>query len=107
MEDVRAMKKVFTTTTLKPILTNLTMRMKEAIEKNWIGKCNDRLISQQYIAKMGKKCSEKLAFCLHEKGVTYNQLHEAFLTYSIKHFDEWMKKVGVRLKQLHFSSLQK
>ena len=110
MEDVRAMKKVFTTATLTPILTNLTLRTKESIEKVWSEKRNDRSISQQYIAKMGKRCSEKLAICLHEKSVTYDQLHEAFQAYSAMEFDDWLKKSGVRLKkwrnniQIHFSS---
>ena len=88
MEDVRAMKKVFTSVTFTPILANLTLQTKESIEEAWSEKRKDRSISQQYIAKMGKRCSEKLAICLHEKGVSYDRLHEAFQSCNSTEFDE-------------------
>ena len=109
MEDIQAMNRVFTTTALTPILKNLTIKTKEEIWRKWYEKWNARRISKPYIAKMGNYCSERLAVCLHNKGITYAQLQEAFVTHSSEEYDEWMKGVGVRLKiwrnkiQNHFS----
>ena len=61
-------------------LNNLTLWTKESIEKTWSERQNDHSISQQYIAKMGKRCSKKLTMCLYVKGIMYDQLHEAFQT---------------------------
>ena len=99
MADVQNMKQIFTTTMLRPILTNLTVRTGEEMWKNSSKRWNDRRISQAYIAKMGKLCSPKLAICLHEKGITYDQLCAAFLRFSSKEFEKWLKENGVRLKK--------
>lgn len=48
MADVQIMKQVFTTTFLKPILTNLTLKTKEEV---WLKSCKkwrNRRISQPY-----------------------------------------------------------
>ena len=102
---------VFTTTALTPILKNLTIKTKEEIWKKWYKKWNARRISQPYIANMGNYCSESLAVCLHNKGITYGQLQAAFVTHNSEEYDKWMKGVGVRLKkwrnniQNHFISI--
>ena len=99
MEDIQAMRRVFTTTALTPILKNLTIKTKEEIWKKWYKKWNARRISQPYIANMGNYCSESLAVCLHNKGITYGQLQAAFVTHNSEEYDKWMKGVGVRLKK--------
>ena len=50
MKDVRAIKNCLP----QLILANLTLQMKEFIEKAWSEKQKDHSISQQYITKMGK-----------------------------------------------------
>ena len=111
MEDIQALKQVFTTTSLTPILKKLTIKTKEEIWKKWYEKWYARLISQPYIAKMGKYCSQSLAMCLHNKGITYDQLRAACVAYNSEECDMWMKGEGIKLKkwrnniQDHFSDL--
>ena len=101
MEDIQAMKQVFTTTALTPILKNLTIKTKEEIWKKWYKKW--------YVRRMGNYCSQSLAMCLHNKGITYDQLQAASVAYSSEEYDKWMKREGIRLKkwrdniQNHFS----
>ena len=91
---------MFTTTTLKPILTNLTIRSKGEVWNKWYKLWRVRLISQSYIAKMGHYCTVKMAVCLHDQGITYDQLCAAFvISNSEEEFDEWMQSAGVRLKR--------
>ena len=100
MADVQNMRQIFTTTMLRLILTNLTVRTGQEIWKDSIKRWNDHHVSQPYIAKMGKLCSTKLAISLHEKGITYNQLCAAFvMSSSEQEFDKWLKDTGVRLKK--------
>ena len=111
MEDIQALKQVFTTTVLTSILKNLTIKTKEEIWKKWYKKWYPRCISQPYIDKMGNYCSQSLAMCLHNKGITYDQLQTAAVAYSSEEYDKWMKGEGIRLKkwrdniQNHFSDL--
>ena len=81
MEDIQAMKQIFTTTALMPILKNLTIKTKKEIWKKWSKKWKARLLSQPYIDEMGKYCCQSLAVCLHNKGITYDQLQAAFVAY--------------------------
>ena len=100
MKDLQNLKRVFTTVTLSPILTNLTLRSKAEVWKKWYKKWRERLISQPYIIKMGSFCSVKMAVCLHDQGITYDQLCAAFaLSNSEEEFDQWMQSAGVRLKR--------
>lgn len=100
MADVRNMKQIFMMTMLESILTKLTVRTGEEMWKNASKRWNDRHISQPYIAKMGKLCSTKLAICLHEKGITYDQLCAAsVMSSSSEEFDQWLKETGVCLKK--------
>ena len=78
MADVRAMKDVFTSSNLAPLLAKLTLRSKSEVHKAWSSKNNDRAISQQLIGKMGKDCTKKMAIRLHENGITYDHLHQGF-----------------------------
>ena len=108
MEDIQAMKQVFTTTTLTPILKNLTIKTKEEIWKKWYEKWYARHISQ--LDEMGHYCSECLPMCLN-KEITYDQLKAAAVAYSPEEYDKWMKGKGIWLKkcrdniQNHFSDL--
>lgn len=91
---------MFTTSTLRPILTNLTLRSKGEVWDKWFKKWTERLISQPYIAKMGNYCTVNMAVCLHDRGITYDQLREAFATSnSEEEFDKWMQSAGVRRKK--------
>ena len=99
MADVWNIKHIFMTTMLRPILTNLMVRTKEETWKNSSKRWSDRRISQPYIVKMGKMCSIRLALCLHEKGITYDQLCAVFVISSSEEFDKWLKEAGVRLKK--------
>ena len=100
MKDLQNLKRVFTTVTLSPILTNLTLRSNEEVWKKWYKKWRERLISQPYITKMRSFCSVKMAVCLHDWGITYDQLCAAFaLSNSEEEFDQWMQSAGVRLKR--------
>ena len=100
MKDLQNLKRVFTTVTLSPILTNLTLRSKAEVWKKWYKKWREWLISQPYIIKMGSFCSVKMAVCLHDRGITYDQLCAAFAFHnSEEEFDEWMQSAGVRLKR--------
>ena len=107
MQDIQALKQVFTTTPLTLILKNLTIKTKEEIWKEWYEKWSVQL----YIVKMGEYCSQSLAVCLHNKGITYDQLKAACVAYNSEECDRWMKEVGIRLKkwrdniQDHFSDL--
>ena len=93
------MKQVFTTT-LSPVLTNLTLRSKGEVWEKWYKLWRERLISQPYIKKMGSFCSVKMAICLYDRGITYDQLCAAFvMSNSEEEFDEWMQSAGIRLKR--------
>ena len=111
MANVRAMKDVFTSSNLAPLLAKLTLRSKSEVYKAWSSKNNDRAISQQLIGKMGKDCTKKMAIRLHENGITYDHLHQGFQNCSSEQeFDKWLHNEGVRLKNWrkrlhhHFSS---
>ena len=100
MKDLQNLKRVFTTTTLSPILTNLTLRSKAEVWEKWYKLWTECLISQPYIAELGNFCSVKMAVCLHDQGITYDQLCAAFIiSNSEEEFDEWMQSAGVRLKK--------
>ena len=100
MKDLKNLKQVFTTTTLSPILANLTLRSKREVWEKWHKKWKERLISQPYIIRMGSFCSIKMAVCLHDRGITYDRLYATFVnSNSEEEFDEWMQSAGIRLKR--------
>lgn len=99
MADVRAMKEVFASSKLEPLLARLTLRSKSEIYKSWSSKNNERTISQQLIGRLGKDCTKKMAIRLHEDGITYDSLQTAFQHCSSEQeFDKWLHNAGVRLK---------
>ena len=111
MADVRAMKDVFTSSNLAPLLAKLTLRSKSDIHKAWSSKNHDHTISQQLIGKMGKDLTKKMAIRLHENGITYDHLRQGFQNCSSEQeFDKWLHNAGIRLKNWrkrlhhHFSS---
>ena len=111
MADVRAMKDVFTLSSLAPLLDKLTLRNKSEVHETWSCKNNDRMISQQLIGRMGKDCTKKMAIRLHENGISYDHLRQGFQNHSSEQdFDKWLHDAGIRLKNWrkrlyhHFSS---
>ena len=103
MKDVRAMKKIFTSTMLEPVLAQLTLRNKAELHKTWSDKNSDRLVSQQLIRKMGKDCSKKMAVRLNDMGVSYDQLQQGFKDCSTEEeFHQWLRESGVTDARTHY-----
>ena len=100
MADVRAMKEVFASSKLEPLLARLTLRKKARFTiKSWSSKNNERTISQQLIGRLGKDCTKKMAIRLHEDRITYDTLQMAFQHCSSEQeFNKWLHNAGVRLK---------
>ena len=111
MADVRAMKDIFTLSSLAPLLNKLTLRNRSEVHETWSSKNNDRMISQQLIGRMGKDCTKKMAIRLYENGINYDHLRQGFQNCSLEQkFDKWLQDAVIRLKNWrnrlhhHFSS---
>ena len=111
MADVRAMKNLFTLSSLAVLFDKLTLRNKSEVHETWSCKNNDHTILQQLIGKMGKDCTKKIAIRLHENSINYDHLCQGFQNYSSEQdFDKWLHNAGIRLKNWrkrlyhHFSS---
>ena len=74
MADVQAMKEIFASSKLEPLLARLTLHSKSEIYKTWSSKNNKCIISQQLIRRLGMDCTKKMAIRLHEEGITYDSL---------------------------------
>jgi len=81
LEDVKAMKRIFTTTFLKPflspLLTHLTIRNKAEIVAEWKIKYQNLATLKEY-AVLGQYCTLAMAKCLKRLNISYKTLQTAF-----------------------------
>ena len=97
MEDIQALKQIFTVPALAPVLAHLTIRTKVKIHEKWFKKW----VSKPYIDKMGRNCSESMAVSLSKNEVSYELMEKVFLSYNTnpEEYDKWLKEKGVKLKK--------
>ena len=95
MEDLQALRRVFTVPALAPVLAHLTIKPKIKIREKWYKKW----VSRPYIDKMGSNCTESMAVSLSKNKVSYEVMEKAFATCSPEEFDTWLKKKGVKQKK--------
>ena len=99
LADLRAMKDMFTLSSLAPLLDKLTLRNISEVHKTWSSKNNNRMISQQLIRRMGMDCIKKMAIRLYESEISYDHLCQGFQNcFSEQEFDKWLQDTGIRLK---------
>ena len=99
MEDVKAMKRVFTTETLKPILSQLTIHHSSKILARWQQKRKEWIGAQQFVVHFGKDCSKTMALRLNERNITYQGLESMFDSCdSHESFDDLLKQAGINRK---------
>ena len=106
MADVRAMKDMFTSSSLAPLLDKLTLHNKSGVHEMWSGKSNDSMLSQQLIRRIGqfsfmKTESVAIIFSRASKIVLWSR--SATNGYIMQESDS---RTGLKIKRLHhhFSS---
>ena len=78
MEDVRAMKRIFCSNLLHPVLSNLSIRSKSDIVGHWQTLHHERVTSQQFIIHLGSSCTKTMAKRLNESNITIDVLKSVF-----------------------------
>ena len=81
MEDVRAMKRIFSSNLLHSVLSNLTIRSKTDIVGYWQTLHHERVTShcsQQFIIHFGSLCTKRMAKRLNEYNFTFEMLKSTF-----------------------------
>ena len=78
MEDARAMKRIFPSNLLYPVLSNLSIRSKSDIVGHWQTLNHERVTSQQFIIHLGTSCTKMMAKRLNEHNTTIDVLKFIF-----------------------------
>ena len=78
MEDVKAMKAVFSSDFMKDVLSNLSIRSHAQIVAYWQQKSREWLNAQQFVMHLGRDCTQTMALCLNERGLLYDDLKRIF-----------------------------
>ena len=110
LEDVKAMRQIFTTDTMNPVLSQLTIRNSRQITDQWQAKRNEWVAAQQFVVHFGRDCSKTMAIRLKEWNITYDELKSFFSEYNTSEaFDDQLRQRGIHRKAwrnkiwLHFS----
>ena len=78
MEDVKAMKAVFTGDLMKDMLSQLSVQPHGQIVAYWQQKSKEWLSTQQFMTHMGRDCMRTMAVHFNEWGITYDDLRDTF-----------------------------
>ena len=78
MEDVKVMKAVFTSDLIKDMLSTLLVRSHGQIVAYWHQKSKEWLSAQQFVAHMGRDCTQTMSVCLNKWDITYDNLRDIF-----------------------------
>jgi len=78
MEDVKAMKAVFSSNLMKTVLSQLTIRSHAQIVAYWQERIKEWLGAQQFVTHMGRDCTQTMAVRLNKWDLTYDRLRETF-----------------------------
>ena len=110
LEDVKAMRQIFTTDTMNPVLSQLTIRNGCQITDQWQAKWNEWVAAQQFVVHFGRGCTKTMAIRLKEWNITYDELKSFFSEYNTSEaFDDQLCQRGIHRKAwrnkiwLHFS----
>ena len=100
LEDVRAMKRIFYSDLLYPLLSNLTIQSKSNIVAYWQMLHHERIVSQQFIIHFERACTRTMAKRLNEHSITYKILKSTFTDNcdDRQAFDSQLHKAGVKRK---------
>lgn len=115
MEDVKAMQAVFSKDTMKPVLSQLSLRTHGQIVAYWQERSKEWLSAQQFVTRMGRDCTRTMAVRLNEWNITYENLQETFDEHmrDEESFNKHLCDAGVTRKAwrskiwFHFSKKQK
>ena len=78
LEDVRAMKKIFSSNLLHPLLSNLIIRSKNDVVVYWQTLHHKRVTSQQFIIHLRSSCTKTMTKRLNEHNITFEMLKSTF-----------------------------
>ena len=78
MEDVKAMRAVFTSDLMKDVLSKLSVQFHDQIIAYWHQKSKEWLSAQQFVTHMGRDCTQTMAMHLNKWGITYDDLRDIF-----------------------------
>lgn len=96
MADVEAAVKIFSTSTLQPVLEQLTVRSKAQVVADWTQKQNNWKSKQDFTSKI-EKCTDKMALHLKEKGFSYKRMESIFSScVSHEEFDKHLERAKIR-----------
>ena len=100
LEDVRAMKRIFSSDLLHPLLSNLTIQSKSNIVAYWQRLHHERIVSQQFIIHLWRAYTKMMAKRLNEHGITYEMLKSTFEDNcdDRQAFDSQLHEAGVKRK---------
>jgi len=113
MEDVKAMKAVFTSDLMRDVLHNLSIRSHARMVAYWQQKSREWLNAQQFVTHLGRDCTRTMAVRLNERGLLYDDLKRIFdRSTDETSFHSHLVEAGVARKPwrsklwLHFSKKQ-
>ena len=69
MEDVKAMKAVFSSNLMRDVMSNLSIRSHAQIVTYWQQKSREWLNTQQFVTYLGRDCTRTMALRLNERGI--------------------------------------
>ena len=100
LEDVKAMERIFSSTALSPLLTQLTIRSREQIVAQWHLKHQELSTVQKYVVCFGRICTKAIAKRLGELDLPYDMLKSAFEDNmdDSQAFHECLRKAGITRK---------
>lgn len=100
LEDVKAMKRIFCSEALSPLLNQLTIRNREQIVANWQLKHQELSTIQKYAVQFGRSCTKAMAKRLSQLKLPYEMLQSTFED----NFDDrqafygYLRKAGITRK---------
>ena len=101
LEDVKAMRRVFSTNAMSPFLLQLTIRNNGQVIAHWQDERNEWTAAQQFVVQFGRQFTNTIimAIRLKESNICYGELKSIFHEYpTSKAFDDHLRTRGVKRK---------